>query len=147
MGIVDQEEIDYVIPNNQNFGCNLYTDYDLFNSGNEYLGGCGGSTLTTPITFQVPDIRFLTGEEQKGVCQLALKSMSRQLGFPRSKARCWIKEMNIQDSEIALGAYDVNGIAEINFDGAILTNTISTDKIAAAQKAAAATASGESTLT
>ena len=35
-------DIDYVLPNFQNFGCNLYTDSDLFKSGTAVLNGCGG---------------------------------------------------------------------------------------------------------
>ena len=71
MGITDQDEIDVswscclqllcachfsisqpsvffhpklknVLPNSQNFGCNLFTDYDLFHSGQQFLNGCGG---------------------------------------------------------------------------------------------------------
>ena len=103
MGIKEQEEIDYVLPNSQNFGCNLYTDYDLFNTGQQTLNGCGGPTLTTPITFQVPDIRALTGEEQKGICNLAVRSLSIKLGFSRDKARCYLSEMGIGPSEIAPG--------------------------------------------
>lgn len=34
--------VQYVLPNSQNFGCNLYTDSDLFNSGQQVLNGCGG---------------------------------------------------------------------------------------------------------
>ena len=42
MGISLQDQLDYVLPNSQNFGCNLYTDYDLFKSGSNFLRGCGG---------------------------------------------------------------------------------------------------------
>jgi hypothetical protein len=42
MGIFAQADIDHVLPNSQNFGCNLYTDSDLFKSGTEVLNGCGG---------------------------------------------------------------------------------------------------------
>ena len=99
----------YVLPNSQNFGCNLFTDYDLFNSGQQFLKGCGGATHETPITFQVPEIRMLTGEEQKQVCKLAMRSTSMQLSFDRSNARCYVRDQIIVDSEIAPGMYDVNG--------------------------------------
>lgn len=141
-GITDQNELDYVLPNNQNFGCDLFTDYDLFNSGKQVLNGCGGVTLTTPITFQVPDIRFLTGKEQKEVCQLAVRSMSRQLGFDRAKARCYVGDQTIAESEIAPNHYDINGMAILNFDVEVLSSTVTPEKVADISKAAAATASG-----
>ena len=87
---------------------------------------------------------MLTGEEQKGVCQLAVRSMSRQFGFPRSKARCYVSDMNIGPSEIAPGNYDINGMAVLNFDGAVLASTVTTDKCESATKVAAATGSGKS---
>jgi len=141
MGITEQDDIDAVLPNNQNFGCNLFTDYDLFHTGQQVLNGCGGATLTTPITFQVPDVRMLTGEEQKQVCQLAVKSMSRQLGFDRSSARCYVIDQNIMNSEISPGNYDIQGIALLNFDSAVLSDTVTQDKVELVTKAAAATAS------
>lgn len=107
MGITDQDELDHVLPNSQNFGCNLFTDYDLFNSGQQVLNGCGGATHTTPITFQVPEVRQLTGEEQKQVCKLAMRSTSLQLNFDRSKARCYVADQTIVDSEIAPGMVSV----------------------------------------
>ena len=42
MGITAQDQIDCVLPNAQNFGCDLFTDYDLFKSGTQVLNGCGG---------------------------------------------------------------------------------------------------------
>jgi hypothetical protein len=53
MGISLQDQIDYVLPNSQNFGCNLYTDYDLFKSGSQTLRGCGGK-LVLYSPFEVP---------------------------------------------------------------------------------------------
>lgn len=32
-GITDLDDINYVVPNNNNFGCLLFTDKDLFTSG------------------------------------------------------------------------------------------------------------------
>ena len=43
MGITVQDQINYVLPNSRNFGCNLFTDYDLFKSGTNSLIGCGGA--------------------------------------------------------------------------------------------------------
>ncbi|KAL7554934.1 hypothetical protein ACHAWF_018496 [Thalassiosira exigua] len=145
MGITDQDEIDYVLPNAPNHGCNLFTDYDLFNTGQQILNGCGGVTHTAPITFQVPEIRQLTGEEQKQVCLLATRTASIQFNFERFKSRCYVADQTITESEIALGMYDVNGYAVLNFDGTLPVETISEETVAEAatgiSKAASATAS------
>jgi len=44
-GIGNQADIDYVLPNNQNFGCTLFSDSDIFNSGIYAITGCGGPAL------------------------------------------------------------------------------------------------------
>ena len=64
-GISKKEELEYVLPNSNNFGCDLFTDYDLFRSGIHILDGCGGVEAASNNTFQVPEIRVLSGEEQK----------------------------------------------------------------------------------
>ena len=86
---------------------------------------------------------MLTGEEQKGVCQLAVRSLSNQLGFIRSKARCYVSDTTIVMSETSPGNYDVNGNAVLNFDGAVISSTVTQDKVEWVSKAAAATASGK----
>ena len=76
---------------------------------------------------------------------LAMKTTSRRFNFDRSKARCYVAEQIIEESEIAPGMYDVNGMAVFNFDGngpAEEIITVSLDQVEAISKAAAATASG-----
>ena len=34
--------MDYVIPNNQNYGCDVYSDSDLYENGKSSVPGCGG---------------------------------------------------------------------------------------------------------
>ena len=142
MGITDQDEIDHVLPNSQNFGCKLFTDYDLFNTGQQVLNGCGGATITQPIIFQVPEVRILTGEEQKSSCKLAMKTASRQWNFDRTQARCYVHDMTVVDSEVVPGMYDVNGFAVINFDGTTSSDSsINQEEVSFMTKAASATAS------
>jgi hypothetical protein len=160
----------YVLPNSQNFGCNLYTDSELFNTGQQVLNGCGGefisdysrncsqwilltfgcntlfitgATHSAPIVFQVPEIRRLTGEEQKEVCKLATLTASLNFGFDREKARCYVSKQVVLDSDIAPGMYDVKGTAVMNFDGAIPTSVVNEKAVELISKAATATASGE----
>lgn len=103
-----------------------------------------GSIRTSAITFQVPEVRFLTGEEQKDACRLAVRTTARRYDLDRDKSRCFVKDMVIVDSEIALGMYDVNGIAVMNFDGNMENPVeVSDDEAYAITKATAATASGK----
>ena len=146
MGIVAQADIDYVLPNSQNFGCNLYTDSDLFKSGTQVLNGCGGASHETSITFQVPESRLLTGEEQKEVCKLAIVAASRRFDFDRSLARCYISDMTVANSVIVPGMYDVLGFAVMNFDGSgqipqTVTSTITVDSVQAVAKVTTSIAS------
>lgn len=121
----DQEDIDHVLPNSQNFGCNLFSDYDLFNTGTHSVTGCGGPIEETDITVQVREIRPMTGEEQKKACRLAVKSSGLQLGFARSKARCYIARQFITPSGVVPGMFDVEAIAALNFDKTVPAEKVS----------------------
>ena len=76
-----------------------------------------GVSYPVQFTFQVPEIRVLTGEEQKEVCKTATLTASRQFDFDRTLSRCYVGDQVILDSVIAPGKYDVKGISVINFDG------------------------------
>ena len=110
-------------------------------SGYHTINGCGGPVYTVPITFQVPDLRFLTGEEQKQVCMIAVNSASQQLGLDPDNTRCYIANQSVAPSNVVEGFYDVSGIAILNFDDSILPESLSVEKINSVAKAAAATAS------
>lgn len=102
-----------------------------------------GASHSAPISFQVPEIRRLTGEEQKEVCKLAIMAASSQLRFDRSQARCYVSNQVIVDSELAPGMYDVRGVAIMNFDGAIPPDVVSEKAVELVGKTATATASGK----
>lgn len=102
-----------------------------------------GATYSAPIIFQIPEIRRLTGEEQKEVCKLATMSASLQLRFDRSQARCYVSNQVVADSDIAPGMYDVRGVAIMNFDGAIPPDVVSEKAVELISKTATATASGK----
>jgi uncharacterized protein (DUF1501 family) len=44
-GLSNQNDIDYVLPNSGNFGCDLFTDKDLYTAGTNVIQGCGGPKL------------------------------------------------------------------------------------------------------
>jgi hypothetical protein len=91
----------------------------------------------------VPEIRKLTGEEQKEVCKLATLTASNNFNFDRSKSRCYVSKQVVVDSDVAPGMFDVKGVAVMNFDGAISLSVVNEKAVELISKAATATASGE----
>ena len=67
-GVDSVEDMDYVIPNNQNFGCDLYSDSDLYKNGTSSVPGCGGGFVEYALSVGTTEPRYLTGEEQKAAC-------------------------------------------------------------------------------
>ena len=140
-GITNQLDLDETLPNSQNFGCDLFTDTDLFNSGTNSVIGCGGPNFTTDIVFQVPAPRYLTGEEQKDICRLTVATASKQLTFDPTETRCYIANQGISPNTKYPGMYDVSGVAILNFDVTITPERVSVEKVQAVAKIASATAS------
>ena len=124
----------------------------MFWTGIHILEGCGGAKESTNVTFQVPEIRKLTGEEQKQVCKLALKTASNQFSIDREKTRCYVAEQTIAEAveedgsgrRLQTGMYDVSSMAVLNFDYTIPPNVVNVEEVKALAKAASATASGMS---
>lgn len=78
----------------------MQIDYDLFNTGTNTLSGCGGAVHTAEVTIQVPEIRKLTGMEQKKICKLARKSAGLQLGIGKNQNRCYIANQYVHPSTV-----------------------------------------------
>ena len=127
-----------------------FTDYDMFWTGIHILEGCGGATESTNVTFQIPEIRTLTGEEQKQVCKLALRTAAKQFDIEPTKTRCYVGEQTITEAveedssgrRLQTGMYDVSGMAVLNFDYTIPPNVVNVEEVQALSRAASATASG-----
>ena len=136
-GITDPDDINYALPNNGNFGCLLFTDSDLFTSGTHSLKGCGGPAYTSPVTLQVPEPRYLIGEEQKALCKIAVNAMGKKLGFEPINSRCYIADQTIKPAEVSPGGsrslqsvnYDVDGVAMISFDKSVPPGKVTQDKV------------------
>ena len=132
----------------------LLTSCFRFMSGYHTLEGCGGVQESTAVTFQVPEIRTLTGEEQKQVCKLALKTAANQFSIDKNMARCYVSDQSIAQSEtedgngrrLQTGMYDISGVAVLNFDYSVPPDVVNVVEIAALSKAASATASGKSSV-
>lgn len=122
-GIDIPSDIETVIPNSRNFGCSvLYSDTDLFHSGTGTVAGCGGPTFTTEVNFNLAEPRYLTGEEQKLICDLAVDISADRLSEGEDDIRCYISDQTI--IETADGGYIVTGEAELNFDYTINENKL-----------------------
>ena len=149
-GISKEKELQYVLPNSNNFGCNLFTDYDLFDSGIHHLNGCGGVVRSTSVNFQVPDIRHLSGNEQKLVCKLFLKAAESQLSAGNSTVRCHIGEQQVSKADAesdgsgsthSSSMYNVEAKAVLNFDYTIPPYVASAEECDMLSMTASATAS------
>lgn len=140
-GIKNVYDLEYVLPNSGNFGCDLFTDSDLFTNGTEKLKGCGGPDYSSPVTLQLHEPRYLTGEEQKAVCRLAVRSLGIALNVDPSNSRCYIVDQVITPSELVTGSYDISGTAVINFDESIPPESVGPTLVSNVMVVAAATAS------
>jgi len=137
-GINEPTDLDQVLPNSQNFGCDLFTDSDIFVSGQSTISGCGGVVETTDVSLYIPEPRYLTGKEQKDICRIAVLSSSKQLNINPSDSRCYISNQVIQESSSVPGSYEVSGSAVLNFDAYIPKEYIDKKKVNSVAAAASA---------
>lgn len=75
-GITDEMALAYVLPNKQSFGCDLYSEVDLFEDGTESLPACGGDKVDLEQQFIMPEERLLNPDEQKEFCEVVVSSMA-----------------------------------------------------------------------
>lgn len=47
---------------------------------------------------EITEPRFLTGEEQKGLCKIAVNSAANQLGINPGDTRCFVKDQVVAPS-------------------------------------------------
>jgi len=93
-GITDGEDMQYVLPNNENFGCDLFSDTDLYATGANTIPGCEESTraIEVQISLFIPEPRYLTGMEQKDICAAVIEKMSDATG---SRTKCIVKDQSV----------------------------------------------------
>jgi hypothetical protein len=92
-GVTEEEDLNYVLPNRENFGCRLFTDVDLYKGGQNYITGCNGDTLIFDQSVLLNDSRYLTGEEQKGFCELLKSYVS--FATNNSTMRCVVVDQQV----------------------------------------------------
>ena len=92
MGVTDEDDMRYVLPNNGNMGCDLYTDADMYTVGNTTIGGCGDRTVGLRLSMFITEPRYLTGLEQKRICNAAISLTSSNAN---TQSRCTIVDQQI----------------------------------------------------
>jgi len=74
-GISDNEAMKRILPNLGNFGCDIYSEKDLYINGTGGLYGCGGDIVELNQVFEIEQPRELTAQEQKDFCFVVTQSL------------------------------------------------------------------------
>jgi hypothetical protein len=93
IGVTEEDDLDYVLPNCANFGCRLFTDKDLYKNGQNNIAGCKRDTLIVDQLVLLNEARYLTGEEQKGFCELLKSYVSFDTNT--SNMRCVVVDQQV----------------------------------------------------
>jgi len=91
-GIHNATDLKYVLPNNGNFGCNLFTDKDLYTTGNSTLPGCNDRQVGMNLGMFINEPRYLTGIEQRKVCEAAISVVTKAANVT---SRCIIIDQQV----------------------------------------------------
>lgn len=125
-GITNENAIDFILPNANNFGCNLYSEVDLFTVGTASIPGCGGSTVTLEQKFIISEPRILIPEEQKAYCDRVVASIAE------GNIRCFILKQTLTEipteNRVLSGgvqaAYELNLVSELSTEIGVSEETV-----------------------
>jgi len=92
-GVTGEAALDSVLPNRNNFGCNLFTDKDLYVDGNETFPGCEGEKTTFVQKISSSEPIDLTGKQQKKWCEFC-KDVIKDV-VDNSTIRCYVESQII----------------------------------------------------
>jgi len=95
-GITSEEDLNYVLPNRENFGCRLFTDQLLYNDGSNRIEGCAGDQLLFEQQVLLNEARYLTGEEQKAFCKAVISYVEQ---LTSTKVNCVVVRQNVKVTE------------------------------------------------
>ena len=90
MGVTNETEIDYVLPNNENMGCQLYTDQDMYKVGDTTIDGCNDRVISMRLSMLLGTPRYLTGLEQKRICRAAVFLVTQNVLV------CWFIQITLE---------------------------------------------------
>jgi len=91
-GITEEEDMKYVLPNNGNMGCDLYSDKDMYTTGNTTIPGCNDRSIGIKLSMLLNEPRYLTGLEQKRICKAAIALTSNNANVT---ARCVVTDQKV----------------------------------------------------
>lgn len=91
-GITDGKEIEYVLPNNGNMGCQLYPDSVMYTTGNNTISGCNDRMVEMKLSMFLNEPRYLTGMEQKKICKAAIAKVAKRANVT---SRCIVVDQKV----------------------------------------------------
>uniref|UniRef100_A0A7S4JY73 DUF1501 domain-containing protein n=1 Tax=Odontella aurita TaxID=265563 RepID=A0A7S4JY73_9STRA len=126
-GITDEADLNYVLPNRNNFGCRLFTDQDLYAGGTNAVAGCSGDQLLFELQVILDEARYLTPREQKELCQTLLPIVQEAVN--NSTVLCMVREQRVEvvteGGRRALSdSFSVSTEVEISYDESGLTGEV-----------------------
>lgn len=117
-GITNDAATNYVLPNLASFGCEVYSEVDLYIDGVETTSGCGGSVIDMHQTFRISQPRLLTPDEQKRFIDLVVARMPDGI-----RTRCFIQSQTLSVNSGAARtlqetaeSYELNVVYVITFE-------------------------------
>jgi len=135
-GITADEDLNYVLPNRDNFGCRLYTDQDMYDNGSNSIEGCTGETLDFEQDLILCDAQYLQDQEQSRYCDLLIEFLNFD-----SLVRCVVTTQSFPGTVLETNGTAVRVSVELSSDeegfGAIAASTLSSnaaDIVAAAEE-------------
>ena len=93
--ITEEADLDYILPNRGNHGCNLFTDFDLFTTGTNVISGCGGVTAYFDQVIVMPEERMLDPDEQRSLCDVYISYASEATSLTTN---CFVKDQALLET-------------------------------------------------
>eukprot|EP00956_Cyclotella_meneghiniana_P013390 scaffold19343_cov80-Cyclotella_meneghiniana.AAC.1 len=91
-GIANSTELEYVLPNNGNMGCQLFSDKDMYVTGNTTVPGCNDRMVGMKLGMFIKEPRYLTGMEQKRICKAAIAKVAKRANVT---SRCIVVDQKV----------------------------------------------------
>ena len=110
-GITNDAATNYVLPNLASFGCEVYSEVDLYIDGVETTSGCGGSVIDMYQTFLISQPRLLSVDEQKDFISIIVASMPEGI-----RTRCFIKSQTLSVNSGSARTLQETNAYELNIE-------------------------------
>ena len=93
--VTEEADLDYILPNRGNHGCNLFTDFDLFTTGTNVISGCGGVTAYFDQLIEMPEERMLDPDEQRSLCDVYISYANDATSLTTN---CFVKDQTLLET-------------------------------------------------